>query len=135
MKDYNGSRNLDDLVMYINRVAGTERQLDGSINSSYGHITEVDTVLVTIHDYTPEALKELRELVNKAPEEKARFKKVYLSILNKIESNGASYVKSEKERMEKFIASENISKLKKATFRLRSNILDAFIVKDSSDEL
>lgn len=128
------SRSLDDMVRYINHVAGTARQMDGSIDSGYGHITEVDQRLVRVHEYTPEEIEELTELINKAPEEKARSKKVYLSILKKIQANGSGYVKSEKERMEKFIASEQISKAKKGIFRLRSNILDAFIVKESVNE-
>ena len=128
-RDYTASRSLDDLISYVNRIAGTSRQMDGSLGSGFGHITEVDTALVKITQYTPEEISELVALVNKAPEEKAKFKKVYLSILKKIEANGPQYVKSEKERMEKFIASESISKTKKGIFRLRSNILDAFIVK------
>ena len=134
VKDYVASRSLDDMMMYVNRVAGTARQMDGSIDSGYGHINEVDMKLISVHDYTPEEIKELTQLVNEAPEEKARFKKVYLSILKKIQANGAGYVKSEKERMEKFIKSESISAAKKGIFRLRNNILDAFIVKENTSE-
>lgn len=121
-------------MMYINRVAGTARQMDGSIDSGYGHINEVDQKLISVHEYTREEIEQLTQLVNEAPEEKARFKKVYLSILKKIQLNGASYVKNEKERMEKFIHSDSISTAKKGIFRLRSNILDAFIVKENMNE-
>lgn len=134
MKDYTASRDLEDLVNYVNRVAGTSRQIDGSIGSSYGHLPEVDVVLSKIHTYTPEKMEEVRSVISKVSEGKAKFKKVYLSILKKIESTGESYVKSEKDRMEKFINSDSISNAKKGIFRLRSNILDAFIVKDSSED-
>ena len=133
MKDYTGPRNLDEMVNYLNHIAGTARQMDGTLSSSYGHLSEVDMMLVSIHEYTPKVLENLKELIQKAPADQERFKKIYLSIIKKIEKEGESYIHTEKERMEKFIANESISKTKKGFFRLRSNILDAFIVKNEEE--
>ena len=133
MKDYTGPRNLDEMVNYLNHIAGTDRQMDGTLSSSYGHLSEVDMMLVSIHEYTPKVLENLKEVIQKAPADQERFKKIYLSIIKKIEKEGEGYVHTEKERMEKFIANESISKTKKGFFRLRSNILDAFIVKNEEE--
>ena len=78
-------------------------------------------------------MENLKEVIQKAPADQERFKKIYLSIIKKIEKEGEGYVHTEKERMEKFIANESISKTKKGFFRLRSNILDAFIVKNEEE--
>ena len=44
-KDYQGDRSLEDMVEFVNDNAGTARRADGTVDTAYGRLPEVDKVL------------------------------------------------------------------------------------------
>ena len=125
-KPYSGDRSLDDLVEFVNNAAGTARKTDGSVDTAYGRIPEVDEVIAQLKDLSEESLKKVREALDKVPEEMAANKKVYEQLMKKISQKGEAYIETEKARISKFLMSDSVSKLKKGAFRVRKNILGAF---------
>lgn len=125
-KPYSGDRSLDDLVEFVNNAAGTARKTDGSVDTAYGRIPEVDEVIAQLKDLSEESLKKVREALDKVPEEMVANKKVYEQLMKKISQKGEAYIETEKARISKFLMSDSVSKLKKGAFRVRKNILGAF---------
>ena len=118
-KPYSGDRSLDDLVEFVNNAAGTARKTDGSVDTAYGRIPEVDEVIAQLKDLSEESLKKVRE-------EMAANKKVYEQLMKKISQKGEAYIETEKARISKFLMSDSVSNLKTGAFRVRKNILGAF---------
>ena len=46
--------------------------------------------------------------------------------MKNIKEKGVEYLDTEKARIQRFLMSDSVSKLKKGAFRIRSNVLDAF---------
>lgn len=125
-KPYPGNRNLDDMVEFVNNAAGTARRPDGTVDTSYGRIPEVDEVIAQLKDLSQESLDKVKEALDKVPEEMEARKKVYEQLMKKISQKGEAYIETEKARISKFLMSDSVSKLKKGAFRVRKNILGAF---------
>ncbi|KAK8805187.1 hypothetical protein WA538_001649 [Blastocystis sp. DL] len=125
-KDYQGDRSLEDMVEFVNDNAGTARRADGTVDTAYGRLPEVDKVLAQMKELNEENVAKVKEALAKIPDEMAANRKVYESVMKKISEKGASYLDSEKARIQKFLSSDSVSKLKKGAFRIRSNVLEAF---------
>ena len=125
-KDYQGDRSLEDMVEFVNDNAGTARRADGTVDTAYGRLPEVDKVLAQVKELNEENVAKVKEALAKIPEEMAANRKVYESVMKKITEKGTDYLDSEKARIQKFLSSDSVSKLKKGAFRIRSNVLEAF---------
>ena len=125
-KDYQGDRSLEDMVEFVNDNAGTARRADGTVDTAYGRLPEVDKVLAQVKELNEENVAKVKEALAKIPEERAANRKVYESVMKKITEKGTDYLDSEKARIQKFLSSDSVSKLKKGAFRIRSNVLEAF---------
>lgn len=111
---------------FVNDNAGTARRADGTVDTSYGRLPEVDKVLAQMKELNEENVVKVKEALAKIPEEMAANRKVYESVMKKISEKGTNYLDSEKARIQKFLGSDSVSKLKKGAFRIRSNVLEAF---------
>ena len=126
-RDYNGDRSLENMVEFVNNHAGTARKTDGTVDNSYGRIPAVDAVLAEIKELTSETVERIKEALNAVEDvELAANKKVYESVLKKIQEKGVEYLETEKARLQRFLMSDSVSKVKKGAFRIRSNVVDAF---------
>ena len=125
-KDYNGDRSLEDMVEFVNNAAGTARRADGTVDTAYGRIPEIDALLAEIKNLNEENMAKVKEALAKVPEEMEANKKVYENLMKKITEKGVAYIDTEKARIQRFLMSDSVSKLKKGAFRIRSNVLDAF---------
>lgn len=125
-KEYNGDRSLEDMVEFVNNAAGTARRSDGTVDTSYGRIPEIDAILANIKTLSEENMAKVKEALEKVPEQMEANKKVYENLMKKIKEKGVEYLDTEKARIQRFLMSDSVSKLKKGAFRIRSNVLDAF---------
>ena len=125
-KDYNGDRSLEDMVEFVNNAAGTARRADGTVDTAYGRIPEIYALLAEIKNLNEENMAKVKEALAKVPEEMEANKKVYENLMKKITEKGVAYIDTEKARIQRFLMSDSVSKLKKGAFRIRSNVLDAF---------
>jgi len=128
--DYQGERELENLVEYINSNAGTYRTVDGGLLPSAGRVEALDE-LIKGADYalTEELLSSLKATLSNedaAVQDKgAAYVKALETILKK---GGAPYVSKEVRRLDGLIAGKSIKPDKKAAFQLKKNVLLAFVV-------
>ena len=132
--DYTEGRDLVSLVGYMNAVANTYRRIDGNLDLEFGRIPEIDHKLESIHEYSKDTIQQVIEYIDSLKSASESGKKVYKSILRKIESDGIGFVQMEMEKMKKFIDNKQIAPTKKTMFRIRRNILEAF-PREMNDEL
>ena len=117
---------MDSLLQYVNQMTGMQRLKTGDVDPSYGRIPVIDSLLASLKQYDEASLNELDKALESVSEA-IPSRRVYMSIAKKVREKGADYITGERERMEKFIKGDNILKAKKSFFRLRRNVLDAFV--------
>lgn len=122
------------LVGYMNAAANTYRRIDGNLDLEFGRIPEIDQKLESIHEYSKEAIQQMVEFIDSLKSASESGKKVYKSILRKIETDGTEFIQNEIEKMERFIQNKQIAPTKKTMFRIRRNVLEAF-KREMNDEL
>lgn len=121
------------LVGFMNGAANTYRRIDGNLDLHYGRIPEIDAKLEHVREKPREQIQELVAFIDGLKAEEAK-KKVYKSILLKMESEGPDYIAREIEKMERYIKNPVIAPTKRTFFKIRNNILHAFVEADSSGE-
>lgn len=126
MTPYQGDRSIENLVEFVNNAAGTARRTDGTVDTAFGRLAEVDAVIAEVKELTEEGVAKIKEALATVSEEFAATRKVYESLLKRIQEKGVEYIETEKARISKFLMSDNVSKLKKGAFRIRLNVLNAF---------
>ena len=125
---------MDSLLQYVNQMTGMQRLKTGDVDPSYGRIPVIDSLLSSFKQYYESSLNELDKAL-KSVSEAIPSRRVYMSIAKKVREKGADYIAGERERMEKFIKGDNILKAKKSFFRLRRNVLDAFMKEVDETDL
>lgn len=124
---YEGGRELEDLVSFINENAGTQRTVDGGLLPTAGRIAALDSVIKAA-DYkvTAEVLETLKKTAADTTSANAAHVKLYLNAAEKIVAKGADYVNTELARIAKMLGGANIKPESKTNFQLRQNVLKAF---------
>eukprot|EP00605_Chrysophyceae_sp_TOSAG23-4_P002775 GSChrysophyteH1.ASY1.ANO1.3059.1 assembled CDS len=108
-EDYEEGRDIDSLVDFVNRKAGTQRIKDGSLAPGAGVV---------------QVLNDLIDSRNGSKEANAGA--LYISIAKKILDKGDTYVENELTRLNKMMSSPSVSPLKRTTFQLKYNVLSAY---------
>jgi protein disulfide-isomerase A6 len=128
---YEGVRELDDLVEFINTNAGTERNSDGSLKATAGRVESLDTIIATAkYVLSAELVSALTTASELLKEDVAVAKKAaaYIAAAQKaLTKGGAAYVTKEVARLSGLINKGSITPESKAGFQLRQNILKAFV--------
>ena len=112
----------------MNNHAGTARRTDGTVDTAFGRLDEIDAVIAEVKELSEEGVAKIKEALAKVSEEFAATRKVYESLLKRIQEKGLEYIDNEKARIGKFLTSDSISKVKKGAFRIRMNVFNAFDV-------
>jgi len=121
---YEGPRELDQLVEYVNKHAGTHRQSDGSLSGAAGRVATLDAI-VTEAGGDMSVILEKFSAVEVSDKDKASHD-VYVAVANKIQAKGTDYIRTEGVRLAKMVAGTAVSPTKKTTMMIKINILDAF---------
>mmetsp|Transcript_1381 Transcript_1381/g.1880 ORF Transcript_1381/g.1880 Transcript_1381/m.1880 type:complete len:354 (-) Transcript_1381:179-1240(-) len=125
---YDGSRELEGLVDFINSKAGTQRLPDGNLLPSAGRVVSLDEV-ISDSGYTLDAtlVGSIKAAVETLTGDAAKLGAAYVLVAEKIlAKGGASYVDKEIKRLAGMISSPNVKPASKTAFQLRQNILKAF---------
>jgi protein disulfide-isomerase A6 len=125
---YNGGREEQDFVNFLNEKAGTQRQATGLLNESAGKLHQFDKLIPLFQDKATR-----KDAIEKAKEVAANIKEkaatLYVKIMEKIdamEQAGKDYVTEEIARLEKLIDGKSMSEDKIDEFSVRKNILSLF---------
>ncbi|KAJ6319929.1 hypothetical protein OIU78_015345 [Salix suchowensis] len=101
-EEYEGGRDLDDFVAFINEKSGASRDGNGQLTSKAGIVESLDALGST-----------------------ARHGKIYLKAAKSCMAKGADYAKNEIERLQRMLE-KTISPAKADEFTLKKNILSTF---------
>nr|GEU58056.1 probable protein disulfide-isomerase A6 [Tanacetum cinerariifolium] len=129
-EDYEGGRDIDSFVTFINEKCGTSRDAKGQLTSTAGIIAELDSLVKEFVSAGSDEKKavyanKIEEEVGKLTGSSARYGKIYLKAAKSSLSKGGDYAKNEIQRLER-ILSKSISPVKADEFTLKKNILSAF---------
>jgi len=125
---YNGGREEQDFISFLNEKAGTQRLLNGRLDGNAGKIHAIDKL---IPDFLKKGSRDAtitkaKELASGLKEKSATL---YVKIMEKIdamEQAGKDYISDEIARLDKLIEGKGVSDDKIDEFTIRKNILTAF---------
>ncbi|KAM7481759.1 hypothetical protein LguiB_006342 [Lonicera macranthoides] len=128
-EDYDGERDLEDFVSFINEKCGTSRDEKGQLTSSAGLVADLDNLvkefLSASNDEKKAIFARMEEEVGILKGSAARYGKIYLKAAKNCMDKGSDYSKNEIQRLERILA-KSISSGKADEFTLKKNILSTF---------
>ncbi|KAL3538253.1 hypothetical protein ACH5RR_001619 [Cinchona calisaya] len=128
-EDYDGGRDLDDFITFINEKSGTSRDAKGQLTSKAGIVESLDSLVKEFVSASDEEKKTLYTRLEAEAEtltgSAARYGKIYLKSAKSCLEKGADYAKNEIQRLERMLA-KTISAAKADEFILKKNILSIF---------
>ncbi|XP_010914538.1 probable protein disulfide-isomerase A6 [Elaeis guineensis] len=128
-EDYDGGRDLDDFVKFINEKCGTNRDAKGKLTSQAGIVVSLDALVKEFvsagSDEQKAILSRMEEEVEKLKGSSARFGKTYLKAAKSCIEKGSDYAKNEIERLQRMLE-KSISPSKADEFIIKKNILSTF---------
>ncbi|OMO63954.1 Thioredoxin [Corchorus capsularis] len=128
-EDYDGGRDLDDFVTFINEKCGTSRDGKGQLTSKAGILESLNALVkefvAASNDEKKAVFSKIEEEVEKLKGSTARYGKIYLKAAKSCIEKGAEYPKKEIERLQRML-DKSISPAKADEFTLKKNILSAF---------
>jgi len=126
--NFEGARELKDLVAYVNEKAGTSRDTHGKLGESAGRVASLDAIAAKFVDASNKA-----DLVKQAETEAAKLTgadkqnaKYYVKIMTLIQSKGKGFLVSEPARLDKMLEGSGVTPSKIDEFTIRKNIISAF---------
>ncbi|KAI3448509.1 hypothetical protein Pfo_005174 [Paulownia fortunei] len=128
-EDYDGGRDLDEFVTFINEKCGTSRDAKGQLASKAGIVEVLDNLVKEFVSATNEekkaVFKQLEEEADKLKGSTARYGKIYVKAAKSCIDKGSDYAKNEVLRLDRILA-KSISAAKADEFTLKRNILSTF---------
>jgi protein disulfide-isomerase A6 len=128
-EDYEGGRDLENFVSFINEKSGTNRDSKGQLTSTAGIVESLDVLVkefVAASDEEKKAIfSRIEEEAGKLEGSAARYGKIYSKAAKSCLNKGADYAKNEIERIKR-ILDKAISPAKADEFTLKKNILSTF---------
>lgn len=124
---YDGPREVEPMMTYVNEQANTFRSLSGELLEMAGRLKTIDDVIATAKDFDAAFLEKVKAVASAVSESSSvEHATQYLKIAEKIVANGAEYVEKEIARLSGMISKATVTAEKKTAFMLRRNILKAF---------
>ncbi|KAI3945447.1 hypothetical protein MKW92_034237 [Papaver armeniacum] len=128
-EDYDGGRDVDDFVSFINEKCGTSRDGKGQLTSQAGIVASLDALVKEFVSASNEEKKavvsRMEEEVEKLKDSSARYGKIYLKAAKSCLEKGSDYATKEMERLKRMLE-KSISPAKADEFNLKKNILSTF---------
>ncbi|KAK4776483.1 hypothetical protein SAY86_005171 [Trapa natans] len=128
-EEYEGGRDVDDFVNFINENCGTSRDAKGQYTSKAGLIKGLDTLakefVAASNEEKKSIFAKIEDEVDKLKGSTASYGKIYLKAAKKCLEKGSEYAQKEVERLQRMLE-KSISPAKADEFTLKKNILSAF---------
>jgi len=127
-ESYEGGREVDDMVKFINEKVGTQRASDGDLLPIAGRVAALDELLSKLaHKIEVSAVEQIKIAAESLDIGRvAGYGKQYVAIAEKILAKGSDYIEKELARLSKMVKSPSLKPEAKAGFQLKQNILRAF---------
>jgi len=128
-EEYEGGRDLEDFVAFINEKSGTSRDAKGQLTSKAGIVESLDALVKEFIAASNEEKKAVFARIQGEAEKltgsSARYGKIYSKAAKSCLEKGADYAKNEIERIQR-ILDKSISPAKADEFTLKKNVLSSF---------
>ncbi|KAL3515974.1 hypothetical protein ACH5RR_022876 [Cinchona calisaya] len=132
-EDYDGGRDLDDFVTFINEKCGTSRDAKGQLTSKTGIVESLDSLVKEFLSASDGEKKSvytrLEAEAEKLTGSAARYGKIYVKAAKSCLEKGADYAKNEVQRLDRMLA-KTISAAKADEFILKKNIVSTFALTE-----
>jgi protein disulfide-isomerase-like protein len=127
-EDYNLPRDVDSFVKFVNEKAGTHRSASGGLSSTAGRVKTLDDLATKFVGAANQAelLQQAKGLVAALTGADSQSGAFYVRAMEKVQQEGAQFLKNEQARLRKLIESTSTSAQKVDEFTVRANILQAF---------
>ncbi|KAG6593227.1 Protein disulfide isomerase-like 2-2, partial [Cucurbita argyrosperma subsp. sororia] len=129
-EDYDGGRDVDDFVNFINLKSGTNRDSKGQLTVNAGLVASLESLvkefIAASHGEKKNVVAKMEEEAGKLSGSDARHGKIYVKSAKKCLEKGDGYAKSEIERIQR-ILDKSVSPAKADEFTLKRNILSSFV--------
>jgi protein disulfide-isomerase A6 len=125
--NYEGPREVDSMLSYLNLNANTFRALTGELTELAGRVKSLDDIIATaasLDHSLVDALKTATEAIGDSAA--VEHVKEYLKTAEKVATKGVEYIEKEIARLSGMISKATVTAEKKSAFMLRRNILKAF---------
>ena len=128
--DYDGGRDLDDFVSFINEKSGTSRDSKGQLTSKAGIVESLDALVKELvaasEDEKKAVLSRIEEEASTLKGSTTRYGKLYLKLAKSYIEKGSDYASKETERLGRVLG-KSISPVKADELTLKRNILTTFV--------
>jgi len=125
-ESYEGGRDINDFVSFINGNAGTTRDAEGKLDSNAGKHPIFDAIAEAFHTGDHKSLlTKAEEALKDLTGDALASGKVYLKYMQTIAEKGKDWAKTEIERIEKVLGGA-VSPKKYDEFTKKKNILNSF---------
>jgi len=116
---FTGRRTSEDLLDFINDYCGTQRGLNGRLNSEAGLVDEVSQI---VEDFLTKGKKPhyISDM------EQVEGTKYYVWVMNEVIKNGDGFIQQERNRLNALLDSGTLTPDKLDEFQIRVNILGVF---------
>jgi protein disulfide-isomerase A6 len=127
-ESYEGGRELDDFVTFINDKAGTQRLASGGLNEQAGRISELDDLASGFNSNKEATLAKIDGVIAslQIADGDKPYASYYKTVMTQVIAKGESFISGEIARLEKMLASKSIAGSKVADFTKKVNILKQF---------
>jgi len=129
-KKYQGARDEQALVDFLNEQCGTARNADGSLNENAGRIDDLDILaanfLAADEAARAAALADAEAFLAAYDGPEGKAAKLYVVSMKRIADRGDTYVADETLRLQRMIESGSVKATKVDEFTKRVNVLAAF---------
>jgi len=125
---YEGARELDNFVSFINGKTGSHRTANGNLDETAGKIASLDELaqkFATKGADHASLLKQAESAVKGLSGDEAVSGKIYVKVMSSIQEKGIDFVNSETARLDKLLKG-SVSAAKSDEFTKRKNILQSF---------
>lgn len=134
-ESYEGARELEDMIKFINEKVGTQRASDGSLLPTAGRVEVLDELLTKLNfKIEVSAVEQLKNAAKALEGRLVGYGKQYVAIAEKLLAKGEDYVEKELARLAKMVKSPSLKADTKAGFQLKQNILRAFAEEKKEGE-
>lgn len=129
--DYQGGRDLKDLIEFVNEQAGTHRKPGGGLDFTAGTVAALDKLVEGISGKDIETV--IKEVTAAATGLKDQGVEYYVKVLDKIKAN-SGYLEKETGRLEGLLKKGGLARTKEDDLTRRLNVLKKFVKGEASFE-
>ena len=125
-ENYEGARELEAMVAFINEKAGTKRNPDGTLAADAGRVMALEDVIGAATVYDATFVDMLKAAAASLAGQEAVHAQQYVKVAESVLAKGNDYLDKEIARLAGMLAKPGIQPEKKTEFMLKQNILKSF---------